>query len=217
MRLHVRQHDDLADVVAAGEAGDGLGDVVGRDRQPLEHGERAVRWFTPMTTIDMAIQPRRSRPRRTSPGTACSGAAAAAGAALLVVAEDLQLDGEVDLAHADAVAGTVSTTGAKLRMLVTPAATSRSAASWAAAAGRGDDADRHVPRAARSAAARRGGGPRTPPITVPTLAGVDVDDAGDREAALAEPAVAGERLAEVAGADDDDRPVVGRPSSRRIW
>ena len=42
------------------------------------------------------------------------------------------------------------------------------------------------------------------------LGGVDVDDAGDREAALAEPAVAGERLAEVAGADDHDRPVVGQ-------
>ena len=41
------------------------------------------------------------------------------------------------------------------------------------------------------------------------LGRVDVDDAGDREAALAETAVAGEGLAEVAGADDDDRPVVG--------
>ena len=38
---------------------------------------------------------------------------------------------------------------------------------------------------------------------------VDVDDAGDGKAALAETAVAGEGLAEVAGADDDDRPVVG--------
>ena len=43
---------------------------------------------------------------------------------------------------------------------------------------------------------------------MPTLARVDVDDAGDREATLAEAAVAGERLAEVAGADDHDRPVV---------
>ena len=41
------------------------------------------------------------------------------------------------------------------------------------------------------------------------LGGVDVDDAGDREATLAEAAVAGEGLAEVAGADDDDGPVVG--------
>jgi hypothetical protein len=40
------------------------------------------------------------------------------------------------------------------------------------------------------------------------LGDVDVDDAADGEPALAEPAVAGEGLAEVAGTDDDDRPVV---------
>ena len=38
---------------------------------------------------------------------------------------------------------------------------------------------------------------------------IDVDDSRDRETALAEPAVTGKCLAEVAGADDDDRPVVG--------
>ena len=53
---------------------------------------------------------------------------------LLVVAEDLQLDGEVDLADLDA-RWHASTTGAKFKMLVTPALTSRSAASWAAAGG----------------------------------------------------------------------------------
>ena len=37
---------------------------------------------------------------------------------------------------------------------------------------------------------------------------VDVDDPGDGEAAVAEPAVTGQCLSEVAGADDDDRPVV---------
>src|SRR5690606_20419137 len=40
------------------------------------------------------------------------------------------------------------------------------------------------------------------------LGGGDVDHADDAEAALVEAAVAGERLSEVAGADDDDRPVV---------
>ena len=40
------------------------------------------------------------------------------------------------------------------------------------------------------------------------LGGIDVDDAGDRESALVEAAVPGERLAEVAGADDHDRPFV---------
>jgi hypothetical protein len=49
------------------------------------------------------------------------------------------------------------------------------------------------------------------------LALVDVDDTGDGEPPLAEAAVAGERLAEVAGADDDDRQSCVRPSSRRIW
>ena len=35
-----RQHGDLTDGVALGERGDGLGDVVGSDGQPFEHGER---------------------------------------------------------------------------------------------------------------------------------------------------------------------------------
>ena len=35
-----RQHGDLADRVALGERGDRLGDVVGSDGQPFEHGER---------------------------------------------------------------------------------------------------------------------------------------------------------------------------------
>ena len=43
------------------------------------------------------------------------------------------------------------------------------------------------------------------------LGRVDIDDAGDGIAALAEAAVAGEGLAEVAGADDDDGPVVVEP------
>ena len=91
---------------------------------------------------------------------------------------------------------------------MTPAATSRSAASWAAGPGvattpietslrahdRGQVADRADADAADHGA---------------DLGRVVVDDAGDREAALAEPAVAGERLAEVAGADDHDGPVVG--------
>ena len=55
--------------------------------------------------------------------------------ALLVVGEDLQLDGQVDLAHVDPVGRPISTVGAKFRMLVTPAATIRSQTSCAAAAG----------------------------------------------------------------------------------
>ena len=40
-----------------------------------------------------------------------------------------------DVIHSEHVAGTFNTTGAKLRMLVTPAATSRSQTPWAAVAG----------------------------------------------------------------------------------
>src|SRR6185295_12686756 len=39
---------------------------------------------------------------------------------------------------------------------------------------------------------------------------VDVDDSGDRKAALTETVVSGECLSEVAGADDHHRPVVGK-------
>ena len=46
-------------------------------------------------------------------------------------------------------------------------------------------------------------------MSEPTLAGSMSTTAGHGEAPLAEPAVVGERLAEVAGADDDDGPVVG--------
>ena len=51
---------------------------------------------------------------------------------------------------------------------------------------------------------RRGRRPR-----LPDLARVGVDERDDPEAAGAEAAVVGERLAEVADADDRDRPVVG--------
>ena len=92
---------------------------------------------------------------------------------------------------------------------MTPAATRRSAASWAAAAGVAT-----TPMLTRLVCTICGSSSmwrtRTPPSTDADLGRVDVDDAGDGEAALAEPAVAGERLAEVAGADDDDRPVVGQ-------
>ena len=105
--------------------------------------------------------------------------------------------------------GAVSTTGAKLRMLVTPAATSRSAASWAAGAGRRDDADRDLVGAHDRGQLADRADPHAADHGA-DLGRVVVDDAGHREAALAEPAVAGERLAEVAGADDDDGPVVGQ-------
>jgi hypothetical protein len=85
-----------------------------------------------------------------------------------------------------------------LRMLVTPAFTRRSAASCAAAPGVATT-PMFTRRVATICAAQHGAHLRL----------VDVDDAGDGETPLAEPAVAGECLTQVAGADDDDRPVVG--------
>ena len=105
--------------------------------------------------------------------------------------------------------GTASTTGAKFKMLVTPARTRRSAASCAALAGVATTpmltrfvctiCGQLVDVADANTAEHRA-----------DLCLVDVDDACDGKAALAETAVAGEGLAEVAGADDDDGPVVGQ-------
>ena len=92
---------------------------------------------------------------------------------------------------------------------MTPASTSRSATSWAAAAGvammpiampRSRDDRRAGRRWARPRGRRR---------CSPTLAGSASTSATTAEAAGAEAAVVGERLAEVADADDHDRPVVG--------
>ena len=133
------------------------------DRRRRARAGRAapVRWLTPMTTMDTArsVQAlRRSRSGATRrPGTTLQRGRARA--ALLVVAQDLELDREVDLAH-PTPRGTESTVGAKFRIDVMPACTRRSAASWAACAGRGDHADGAACATARSAAGRRGGGPR---------------------------------------------------------
>ena len=106
--------------------------------------------------------------------------------------------------------GTRSGTGAKLRTLDTPAATSRSQTSCAAPAGvattpmqtpvSADDplqvGERvHGQPADHLAGALRGG----------------VDQRRDAEAAAGEAAVVGQRVPEVADADDDDRPVLGQP------
>ena len=104
--------------------------------------------------------------------------------------------------------GTESTVGAKLRMLVTPASTSRSQTSWAAAAGvaitpmatlvLADDLLELVE-------ARTGSPPTT--LTQPGRVGVEQGD--DPEAAGGEAGVVGQGVTEVPDADDDDRPVLG--------
>ena len=89
-----------------------------------------------------------------------------------------------------------------------PAATSRSAASWAAAAGVATTPiETCCGRTICGQIVERRD--RTPPMTDADLGSVDIDDAGDGEASIAEPAVAREGLTEVAGADDHDGPVVG--------
>ena len=74
--------------------------------------------------------------------------------------------------------------------------------------GRGDDPDRDVPLLHHLGDLVEVTDAHAPDHRA-DLGGVDVDDATDREPSIAEPVVAGERLAEVAGADDDDGPVVG--------
>ena len=204
------EHGDLAEVVAGGEADDGLGDVARGDRQPLEDRQRARAVVDPDDDDRHGGSSLGAGPPSGTGRYGLQRRAVGGRAALLVVAEDLQLDGEVDLADVDRRAAPSSTTGAKLRMLVTPAATSRSAASWAAAAGVATTPIDTCVGCARSAARSSMRADADAADHRADLGGVDVDDAGDREAALAEPAVAGERLAEVAGADDDDGPVVGQ-------
>ena len=91
---------------------------------------------------------------------------------------------------------------------MTPAATRRSATSWARRRG-GDDADRDAALGGTSSGRSSRWRTGDAADLGADLRGVGVDQRGDREAPLAEPAVVGEGLAEVAGADDDDRPVVG--------
>ena len=105
--------------------------------------------------------------------------------------------------------GTVRTAGAKFRMDVTPAATRRSATSWAPVAGVA-----MMPMASASAADDLGQvvevahleaadlGADLAPASMSTIAATG-------KAPFAESAVVGEGVAEVAGADDDDRPVLG--------
>ena len=106
--------------------------------------------------------------------------------------------------------GTAITDGAKLRMLVMPQATIRSATSWAAVAGAAmtpiatpwvlDDLLEVVERAH---------GDPGDDLAVARLVGVEEGD--DPEPAAAEPGVVGQRVTQVADADDDHGPVLGDP------
>ena len=91
---------------------------------------------------------------------------------------------------------------------MTPAATSRSATSWAAAAGVAMTPIA-TPLVADDLLELVEGRTSTPATTLAEPRRVGVEQGDDPEAAAAEAGVVGERVAEVADADDDDRPVLG--------
>ena len=105
--------------------------------------------------------------------------------------------------------GTESTAGAKLRMLVTPAPTSRSQTDCAAAAGVAMTPMATACSRRRAPRARRTRGSARPPTSLAEPGRVGVEQGDDPEAAGGEPGVVGQRVPEVADADDDDRPVLG--------
>jgi hypothetical protein len=111
-----RQHDRLADVVAADQLVQRLDRVVGAHRELLEqrHGGGLVAHAHRQEAHAAHLH---RRP-----------------ALLAEEREHLQLHGQVDLADVDP-AGAVSATGAKFKMLLTPAAVSRSQTDWATSAG----------------------------------------------------------------------------------
>jgi hypothetical protein len=99
-----RENDCFSDVVTLGEPGDRLAEHIGSDRDAFEQRERSA------AVIDSDDQDRHAAPtlrRRTTSRLAGDGAQAGRRGgtcpALFVVAEDLQFDGEVDLANTDAV------------------------------------------------------------------------------------------------------------------
>src|SRR5690606_23500148 len=100
--------------------------------------------------------------------------------------------------------GTFSTVGAKFRMEVTPAATSRSQTCWAAPAGVAItpiDTPLSWMIFSRSSVCFTG---------MPAGRGVPVNQGADAEAAGGETSVVGEGGAEVADTDDHNRPVLGQ-------
>ncbi len=129
------------------------------------------------------------------------------GPALFVVAQDLKLDREVDLANADASRHDKYHRG--------EIENARHACAHEAIGGvlgsawrRRDDADVDPPGMHDLGEVLDVTNPHSTDHTA-DLGGLDVDDTGHRETPFAEASVAGERLTEVARPDDDDRPVVG--------
>ena len=100
--------------------------------------------------------------------------------------------------------------GAKLRMLRTPAATSRSQTACAATAGRGDDADADTVLGDHARPGRRSGGPPGRPRSRRDGRASASSSATMRKPRGGEAGVVRQRVAQVADPDDGDRPVLGQ-------
>ena len=96
-------------------------------------------------------------------------------------------------------------------MIFTPASTSSSASGWAAARRHREHADDDVLVLDDLARGPRRRGPRWPPTFVADLARVGVEDRHDAEAVVGEDVRGGDRLAEVAGAEQRDVVLAGGP------
>ena len=110
--------------------------------------------------------------------------------------------------------GTAITAGAKLRIDATPGGDERVGHLLGGGRRRGDDPDRD-PAGAHDLGQLGHGLDRELADRLADLLGVGVDEREHPEAPGTEAAVVGERVAEVADADDDDRPVVGEPELAR--
>ena len=184
-------HDRLADVLGAQHGGLERGARLGVEGDRLEEGERGA----------VVRQPEDDEAHDDAPsGTATFWPWKA------------RICSSVDRStlRTTTPSGTASTAGAKLRTERTPAATRSSQACWAPS-----DGVAMTPMARPSSADEAGQvGHRPHRLAGDPLAdqaGVAVEQGDDPEAALGEPAVGRERPAEVAHADDGDRPVLGEP------
>ena len=181
-------HGRLGDVLAGGDVVDQLVHAVRVERDPLEQRDRRG-------LVGDAHRPGTLIPRRPL------------GLALLVVRQDLQLDGQVDLAHVDLV-GDVQDRRREVQDAGDPAGDHPVGDVLGGDRRGGDHADRdRVVAGDLLEVVERAYVDAGDDLLVPVR--VRVEQRHDPEPAAAEPGVVGERLAEVADADDDHGPVLG--------
>ncbi len=200
------ERDDLVDVRRARDIEGQLGDAIRVECDSLEQGDRSG------AVADADDQDAHRVPARASwrSGRSARAAPGTGATSTLRCSWKARICSSIarSTLRTSTSSGTTSTSGAKLRMLPTPAATSRSHTSWAAVAG-------------VAITPIAGPSPADQPLELRHVADgetsddladasrVGVEQGGDVEAARREPAVVGERVAEVADADDDDRPILG--------